>query len=106
MLRPFILLGLISVVALTGCATESQILDGYQGRAIQTVSGKAQFEMNCRDLTPVISSRKLEQAAATEPWRANYTIDMEGCGKKARFLVICPEGQDSCISTDYRQFNK
>jgi hypothetical protein len=110
MLRACILLGLISVVAFTGCATQQQFLDSNQNMAIQTVLGRAQFEMNCQELTPVIISREVVQPALQGPWvqgiqRAEYTVGMSGCGKRATFVVICPEGGNGCFSTGSGAFH-
>jgi len=105
MLRAFMLIGLISVVALTGCVTNAQILDSYQNMAIQTILAKAQFEINCQYLTPFGMSREVVQPSPADPWRANYIIGMRGCEKNATFLVLCPEGENSCVSTCYGQFD-
>jgi len=110
MLRAWILFGLIAVVALTGCATSSQFLDSNQNMAIQTVLSRAQFEMNCQELTPVVISREVVQPALQGPWvngiqRAEYTIGATGCGKRATFMVICPEGGNGCFSTGSGAFH-
>jgi len=58
MCKMCMLLALVVVIFSAGCATQQQFLDSNQNMAIQTVMGRAQFEMNCQELTPVVISRK------------------------------------------------
>jgi hypothetical protein len=110
MLRRCTLLALIAVLAAAGCATQQQFLDSKQTMAIQTVLGRAQFEMNCQEVTPVIISREVVQPALQGPWvngiqRAEYTVGVSGCGKRSTFVVICPEGGEGCFSTGSGPFH-
>ncbi len=110
MSKACVLLMLIVVIILAGCATQKQFLDSNQNMAIQTVMGRAQFEMNCQELTPVIISREVVQPALQGPWvggiqRAEYTIGVKGCDKRATFVVICPEGGNGCFSTGSGAFH-
>jgi len=110
MSKVYVFLAIIVVSISMGCATQQQFLDSNQSMAIQTVMGRAQFEMNCQELTPVVISREVVQPALQGPWvggiqRAEYTIGMQGCGKRATFVVICPEGGNGCFSTGSGAFH-
>jgi len=110
MCKMCMLLALVVVIFSAGCATQQQFLDSNQNMAIQTVMGRAQFEMNCQELAPVIISREVIQPALQGPWvqgiqRAEYTVGMSGCGKRATFVVICPEGGSGCYSTGSGPFH-
>ena len=109
MCKACVLLALV-VIFSAGCATQQQFLDNNQNMAIQTVMGRAQFEMNCQELTSVIISREVIQPALQGPWvqgiqRAEYTIGVTGCGKRSTFVVICPEGGSGCYSTGSGPFH-
>jgi uncharacterized protein (DUF2147 family) len=109
MFKTWILLALIVVIS-AGCATQQQFLQNKQDMAVQTVLSRAQFEMNCPEATPVIISKEVVQPAIQGPWangiwRAEYTIGVTGCGKRATFVVICPQGGEGCYSTGSGPFH-
>jgi hypothetical protein len=98
------LLALLTVVIGTGCATQAEFLDRNQDTAIQTVLGRARFEMNCPDATGTILSKEVVQPGLQGPWvrgiqRAEYTVGVTGCGQRHSYVVICPEGGSGCFST-------
>jgi hypothetical protein len=102
-MKSLVLLTLVAVTALTGCVSQTQFLDNKQGMAIQTASSRAQFELNCQELTASVISREVIQPALQGPWvngiqRAEFTIGINGCGKKAMFVVICPDGGEGCFA--------
>ena len=94
---------LIATVAVAGCATQGQMLDSKQDTALQTGLSRARFDMNCPDATGQILSREMTQPAIQGPYvsgvqRAEYTIGVEGCGKRTTMVVVCPEGGESCFA--------
>ena len=110
MVKAYALLALVVVIVSAGCATQQQFLQSKQDMAVQTVLGRAQFEMNCQELTTTIISKEVVQPALQGPWvngiqRAEYTIGAMGCGKRATFVVICPEGGEGCYSTGSGAFH-
>jgi hypothetical protein len=97
------LLALTAVLFMTGCVSQSQFLDSKQYMATQAALSRGQFEMNCREVTPTIISREVVQPALQGVYvngiqRAEYTIGVSGCGKRATFVVICPEGGEGCFA--------
>ena len=97
------LTALVAVLAVTGCASQSQFLDSKQGMAVQTGVSKAQLEMNCPQAMGTVISREVVQPALQGPFvagiqRAEYTIGVSGCDKRATFVVICPQGGEGCFA--------
>jgi hypothetical protein len=104
MTRSCILLALVASTALAGCVSQTQFLDNKQGLAIMTASTRAQFELNCQNTNDAtVLSREVVQPVLQGPWlngiqRAEFTIGVRGCGKKAIFIVICPDGGEGCFA--------
>jgi hypothetical protein len=104
------LLALIAALALAGCVTQAQFLNEYQGTATQTALSRAQFEMNCPEVRTTILSRDVVQPAYAGPGvvgidRAEYTIGVEGCGKRHTYVVVCPQGGTGCFAAGPGQFH-
>ena len=111
MMKSLILLTLVAATALTGCVSQTQFLDNKQGMAIQTASNRAQFELNCQETTATVISREVIQPALQGPWlngiqRAEFTIGIRGCDKKAMFVVICPDGGEGCYAAGPGGFHR
>ena len=109
MRKPDTHLAFLAVLAMTGCVSQTQLLDNNQSLAIQTALRRGQFELNCSQATPVIISREVVQPALQGPYvngipRAEYTIGVTGCGKRATFVVVCPEGGDGCFAAGPGRF--
>jgi hypothetical protein len=103
-------LALIVMLFAAGCASQAEFLNNNQGIATQTAVSRAQFEMNCQQVTPVIISREVVQPALQGPWvngiqRAEYTIGVAGCGRRTTFVVICPDGGDGCFAASPGRFH-
>jgi hypothetical protein len=104
MFKSLALLMLISgLLALAGCASQSQFLDNKQGMAMQTAMSRGQFDLNCQQVSPVLISREVVQPALQGPFvngiqRAEYTIGVEGCGKRHSYIVVCPDGGTGCFA--------
>jgi hypothetical protein len=97
-LFPGVLL-LPAVLALMGCETASQILDDEQAVATQTALRRGQFELACPQATARPLSQSLLQPAAWGGYeRAEYTIGIEGCGKRSTYVVVCVVGSTSCFA--------
>ncbi len=101
---------LMAAVLMTGCVSQTQFLDSKQYMAQQTALSRAQFEMNCQEVTPVIISREVIQPALQGPYvggiqRAEYTIGVTGCGKRTTFIVVCPEGGEGCFAAGPGRFH-
>lgn len=95
----------VSALALAGCASDSQILDQTQAAAQQTALERGRFDLNCPSARVVPISRDLIEPAVQGPVvagipRAEYTVGVEGCGKRATYLVVCQVGGGGCVAGD------
>jgi hypothetical protein len=98
MFRSFVIFVMIlGLLALASCANQSQFLDNKQGIAMETVLSQGRFDLNCQQVSPVLISREVVQPVLQGPFvngidRAEFTIGVEGCGKRHSYVVICPDG--------------
>ena len=105
MTRSFVGAALIAIVALAGCTSQTQMLQNKQAMAIQTALNRGKFDLNCPQATAEVLSSEVTQPAVQGPWlsgiqRAEYTIGVSGCGQRTTFLVLCPQGGESCFAGD------
>lgn len=88
---------------LAGCATGGGYLDKAQPEAVSMATRRGQFELNCPAATGEMLSREEVQPLVNN-WRfagtvrAEYTVGVAGCGKRATYVVICPESGGSCFA--------
>jgi hypothetical protein len=100
-LKQFLSLGLLAMAA---CASQSQQLAAKAPMATETALVRARFDMNCPAATGVVLSSDYIQPALNGPWmnagvtRAEYTIGVEGCDKRATYIVMCQEGSSTCFA--------
>ena len=104
-----LILGAVS--ALSGCVSQTQFLDSKQEMAIQNATSRAQFELNCQQTTATVISREVVQPVLQGPFmnglqRAEFTIGVRGCDKKALFVVICPDGGEGCFAAGPGGFHR
>ncbi len=87
------LLTLSSAALLAGCASGPPFIDQAQPEAMTIAQRRAAFEFNCPDATPQMLSRQTLQPISFRFGieRAEYTIGVSGCGKRATYVVICPD---------------
>jgi hypothetical protein len=87
-----------------GCASQQQTVEAMQPQATQAAQQKGSFELNCPAATAQVLSKEMSQTAAVEgprylpPERAEYTVGVEGCGKRATYTVICAQGGTGCFA--------
>jgi hypothetical protein len=99
MLKSCGLLAIASVLFTLGCASQTQILAQEQDIAIQTAERRGQFELACPGAKgTVLSSNMLQPVLWRGEERAEYTIGIEGCGKRATYVVVCPLGSSGCFA--------
>jgi hypothetical protein len=97
----------LSAVALAavfcGCESQQQMVDEMQTDATQVAKQRGRFELNCPTATASILSKEMIQSEITNPrWappqRAEYTVGVSGCDKRATYLVVCAEGGTGCVA--------
>jgi hypothetical protein len=92
-----------TVTLLAGCETQHQAADRLQPKAVETAQEKGSFELDCPSTTAKVLSRKMVQAPVTingylPPDRAEYTVGVEGCGKRIAYTVVCARDSTGCVA--------
>ncbi len=103
-----ILLTFSAIVLTAGCASQSQVLQQGQAAAVNAAQKRGQFDMSCPNVTTtVLSSDYIQPAIQGGVWmaregvtRLEYTIGVDGCGKKEVYVVMCQEGTNTCFAAD------
>lgn len=91
-------------LAAAGCQSQQQIVDSMQPDAIHVAQRRGAFELNCPAATAELLSKEMIQSPVVmnprfaPPQRAEYTIGVAGCGKRATYLVICADGGTGCVA--------
>ena len=88
---------------LGGCQSQQQAVDEMQADATQVAKQRGKFELNCPTATASVLSKEMIQSEIVNPrWappqRAEYTIGVAGCDKRATYLVVCAEGGTGCVA--------
>jgi hypothetical protein len=93
----------LAVLLVAGCQTDAQILAGEQALARETAARRGQFELNCpRANATVLSSTMLQPVAWRGFERAEYTIGVEGCGRRKTYIVVCQLDSTACFAASGR----
>ena len=87
-------------VVLSGCASGPPFIDAMQPEAVNMATRRAQFEMNCPNVTTTVLSRETLEPVSFRfgVLRAEYTIGAAGCGKRATYVVMCPDNGSGCFA--------
>lgn len=101
--------GLLATTAvLTACQTQQQEVGSMQPQALETAQKRGSFDLGCPAATTQLLSHEMVQTNTTmgplgwgnfPPQRAEYTIGVDGCGKRATYYVICAVGGTGCVAT-------
>jgi hypothetical protein len=94
-----ILMTFFVLMGAAGCASTPYI-DTAQPEAVAMAARRGQFEMNCPAATgEVISPETIQPVVRNPRWggidRAEYTVGVSGCGKRATYVVMCPDNGSS-----------
>ena len=95
--------GLVLAAGICACQSQQQMVDEMQTDATQVAKQRGKFELNCPTATASILSKEMIQSEVMNPrWappqRAEYTVGVAGCEKRATYLVVCAEGGTGCIA--------
>jgi hypothetical protein len=97
---------MLAVLALgAGCQTTQQTLAASEPTAMETALRRGRFDLACPAATGVMLSDDLIQPAIQGPWvqgieRLEYTIGIEGCGKRTTIVVMCQAGSSTCFAAN------
>ena len=86
-----------------GCQSQQQMVDEMQADATQVAKQRGRFELNCPTATAQVLSKEMIQSEIVNPrWappqRAQYTVGVAGCDKRATYMVVCAEGGTGCVA--------
>lgn len=106
--RTLLAAAFLPLVLVAGCQSTAERLDEFQQAAVDTALQRARTDWSCPEATgTVVSRREIEpewkQSSAPVSiqvgyTRAEYTIAIEGCGKRTTMTVVCDEGGGGCIA--------
>lgn len=89
---------LAAAALLAGCASGPPFIDAMQPKAVSMAERRAQFELQCPAATgQVLNREELQPLVFRGPLRAQYTVGVAGCGKRATFDVICSDNNNQCV---------
>jgi hypothetical protein len=93
----------VIAVLFGGCQSQQQMVDEMQADATQVAKQRGKFELNCPTATAQVLSKEMVQSQIVNPrWappqRAEYTVGVAGCDKRATYLVVCAEGGTGCVA--------
>jgi hypothetical protein len=103
-MRAALALSTVAVAVLFyGCQSQQQMVDEMQTDATQVAKQRGKFELNCPTATAQVLSKEMIQSEIMNPrWappqRAQYTVGVSGCDKRATYLVVCAEGGTGCVA--------
>ena len=88
------MLSVLACVGVSGCASQQQFLDQLEPAALSAAQNRAQFELNCPNLTTSILSRKIIEPPPVAVrlgamQRAEYTIGVSGCERRSTYMAVC-----------------
>jgi hypothetical protein len=103
MKHPSLVFSISAVLLVSGCASGPPFIDSMQPEALAVATRRGQFEMDCPAATAELLSRETVQPLSIRfgVVRAEYTVGVAGCGKRATYVVVCPEtgySGSSCIA--------
>jgi hypothetical protein len=107
----FMFLVILGVLAIVGCQTQEQMVQGQQGMAVQTALNRARFDMNCQSATGQVLSTNVSQPVIQGTFRSaygvqrfEYTVGVTGCGQRRTYIVVCPQnGGGGCFAAPGRR---
>jgi hypothetical protein len=95
-------------MTLCACETQKQEVAGMQPQAVEAALSRGKFDLGCPEATAqMLSNEAIQQRYAgpivgAAPQRAEYTVGVEGCGKRATYVVVCAEGGTGCVAAEGR----
>jgi hypothetical protein len=89
-----------ATLAVGGCASQSGFISSKQNPAVQSALARGRFDLTCPTATANVISSNYLPAAESGDWkgleRAEFTIGVVGCDKRAAYIVVCPDKSDTC----------
>jgi hypothetical protein len=101
------ILMMVAAIGAAGCASGPPFIDQMQPEAVSMATRRGQFEMACPAATGEMLSRETVQPVVNTIrfqgiTRAEYTVGVSGCGKRATYVVMCPDNGSGCFAAGGR----
>ena len=93
-------------VAIWGCQSTPDWMKSMEPKAIQAAEKRGRFELDCPTATATILNEQdvqpeIRAVRFQAPDRAVFTIGLQGCNKRATYVVVCPDdGSGNCFAAD------
>jgi hypothetical protein len=99
--------GLVLAAGFCSCQSQQHVVDEMQADATPVAQQRGKFELNCPTATAGVLSKEMIQSVISNPrWappqRAEYTVGVSGCGKRATYMVVCAQGCTGCVAAGAR----
>jgi hypothetical protein len=87
------------LVGIAGCQSTGQQLNNEQQQAVESALKSARADMSCPAASGKVLSKRMVQSTSEGfgVARAEYTVNVEGCGQKKPVSVICPQDGSGCF---------
>jgi hypothetical protein len=91
-------------VLLVSCASERPLVDELQPNALQVAQQHGASDLKCEAAgADILTKQALEEPVTTgwyePPHRAQYTVSVSGCEKRATYSVVCDERGPRCVAS-------
>ena len=109
MVRTLWVCSVLVVPLLTACQSTQDFMTSMQPKALAAAEGRGKFELDCPSATAQVLNEQdvqpeLRAVRFQAPDRAVFTIGVSGCGKRATYVVVCPDdGSRNCFAADGRR---
>ena len=96
----------VAAVAIAGCQSTPDWMKSMEPKALQAAEKRGRFELNCPAATATILNEQdvqpeIRAVRFQAPDRAVFTIGLQGCNKRATYVVVCPaDGSGNCFAAD------
>jgi hypothetical protein len=104
--RTIAALSAFATLVLVGCQTTEQWMASMKPKAIDAAERRGRFELNCPSATAQVLNEQdvqpeIRAVRFQAPDRAVFTLGVSGCGKRATYVVVCPDdGSGNCFAAD------
>ena len=90
-------------VVLCSCASEPPPAQAMRPDAVRVAQQRGATELDCPAAAAEVVTAETVQEAQTTGWyepphRAEYTVDVAGCGKRTAYSVDCDDRQKGCVA--------
>lgn len=96
----------LAMLVLVGCQSTEQWMASMKPKAIDAAERRGRFELNCPSATAQVLNEQdvqpeIRAVRFQAPDRAVFTLGVSGCGKRATYVVVCPDdGSGNCFAAD------